>query len=97
MRKRMRTQMRCTQILFRVAAVLLMAGAIAAMATISTMATTLLRMTLAQLTQTAQVIVRAQCIGGATEWRAGEIWTVTTFRAEEIWRGTIAGRNLACG
>jgi hypothetical protein len=76
--------MKCARIVSCVAA-MLVAGAMAARAT------TLLRMSLAQLSQTARLIVRAQCLGSATEWDAGEIWTVTTFRAEDIWRGAIAG------
>jgi hypothetical protein len=62
----------------------LMSGPLAARAT------TLLRMSLAQMSQTANLIVRAQCTGGRTEWDGGEIWTLTTFRAEEIWRGAMA-------
>jgi hypothetical protein len=52
-------------------------------------ATTLLRMSLAQISQTAQVIVRARCEGNFTAWDAGEIWTFTTFQVEEVWRGSL--------
>jgi len=55
-------------------------------------ATTLLRMSLAKMAQTAKVIVRARCVGSSTNWDAGEIWTFTTFDAEETWRGSVAGR-----
>ncbi len=50
-------------------------------------ATTLARMSVAQMSRAAQVIVRGQCEGNATGWDAGEIWTFTTFRVEEVWRG----------
>lgn len=50
--------------------------------------TTLMRMSLAQITQAAQVIVRARCIGNSTRWDAGEIWTFTSFDVEETWSGS---------
>ena len=50
--------------------------------------TTLMRMSLAQISQTAQVIVRARCIGNSTRWDAGEIWTFTSFDIEETWSGS---------
>ncbi|MGA8365885.1 MAG: hypothetical protein ACLQMT_05790 [Candidatus Acidiferrales bacterium] len=50
-------------------------------------ATTLARMSVAQMSRAAQVIVRAQCEENSTGWDAGEIWTFTTFRVEEVWRG----------
>jgi hypothetical protein len=83
-RKRMR--LKCVRIVCCVA--ILVAGPFAARAT------TLLRMSLEQLSQTAKVIVRAQCVRSATVWDTGEIWTVTTFRAEEIWRGSIAATQF---
>ena len=55
-------------------------------------ATTLLRMSLAKMAQTAKVIVRARCVGSFTNWDAGEIWTFTTFDAEETWRGSAPAR-----
>lgn len=55
-------------------------------------ATTLLRMSLAKMAQTAKVIVRARCVGSSTNWDAGEIWTFTTFDAEETWRGSAPAR-----
>jgi hypothetical protein len=60
----------------------------------ATRATTLLRMSLEQLSKTAQVIVRAQCVGSASEWEGGEIWTVNSFRVEETWRGTAGGSQI---
>jgi hypothetical protein len=50
--------------------------------------TTLVRMSLAQITQAAQVIVRARCMGNSTGWDAGEIWTFTSFEIEEVWHGS---------
>jgi hypothetical protein len=50
--------------------------------------TTLMRMSLAQISQAAQVIVRARCIGSSTGWDAGEIWTFTSFKIEETWHGS---------
>ena len=55
-------------------------------------ATTLLHMPLAKMSQTAKVIVRARCVGNSTRWDAGEIWTFTTFDAEETWRGSPSAR-----
>jgi hypothetical protein len=50
-------------------------------------ATTLMRMSLAQITHASQLIVRARCLGNSTRWDAGEIWTFTSFEPEEVWRG----------
>jgi hypothetical protein len=50
--------------------------------------TTLMRMSLAQISRAAQAIVRARCIGSTTRWDAGEIWTFTSFETEERWRGS---------
>jgi hypothetical protein len=65
------------------AAIVTMLAALGATAT----ATTLARMSVAQMSRAAQVIVRAQCEANSTGWDAGEIWTFTTFRVEEVWRG----------
>lgn len=54
--------------------------------------TTLARMSVAQMSQTAQAIVRARCLGGSTGWDAGEIWTLTSFEVEEVWRGSPPAR-----
>ena len=50
--------------------------------------TILMRMSLTQISQAAQVIVRARCIGKSTGWDAGEIWTFTSFETEETWSGS---------
>ena len=49
--------------------------------------TTLARMSVAQMAQRADLIVRARCEGNTTAWDAGEIWTFTTFAVEESWKG----------
>ena len=54
----------------------------------ATTATTLARMSLAQMSQKAPLIVRARCLGNSTGWDAGEIWTLTTFTVQEVWRGS---------
>jgi hypothetical protein len=55
-------------------------------------ATTLMRMTIAQMAQTAPLIVRARCIANSTSWDTGEIWTFTDFEVHENWRGSSASR-----
>jgi hypothetical protein len=55
-------------------------------------ATTLARMSVEQMSQAAQVIVRARCMENAVSWDAGEIWTLTSFDVEEVWRGSTAAR-----
>ncbi|MFY9731704.1 MAG: hypothetical protein WB723_19460 [Candidatus Acidiferrales bacterium] len=51
-------------------------------------ATTLKRMSVADLSRAAYTVVRAHCITNSTRWDAGEIWTFTTFDVEEIWKGS---------
>lgn len=67
-------------------------GALFATAGAATAATTLLRMSLAEMSQTARVIVRARCAGNSTGWDAGEIWTFTSFDSKETWRGSTPAR-----
>jgi hypothetical protein len=55
-------------------------------------ATTLMRMSVAQISRTARVIVRARCLGNSVSWDAGEIWTFTSFDVEEVWRGSASAR-----
>jgi len=50
-------------------------------------ATTIARMSLAQMAQAAPLIVRARCAGNSVAFDAGEIWTFTSFQVEETWRG----------
>jgi hypothetical protein len=49
--------------------------------------TTLARLSLAQLAVSARAIVRAQVVSSNCQWRDGEIWTVTSFRVIENWKG----------
>jgi hypothetical protein len=63
----------------------LLAPAIAIAASAAT-ATTLAHMSVAQMSQTAPVIVRARCIENSTRWDAGEIWTFTRFAVEDVWK-----------
>ena len=51
-------------------------------------ATSLMRMSLTQMSHAAQLIVRARCTDNSTGWDAGEIWTFTSFDIEETWRGS---------
>ena len=67
-------------------------GAMMVTAAATASATTLLRMSLAKMAHTAKVIARARCVGSSANWDAGEIWTFTTFDAEETWRGTTPAR-----
>jgi hypothetical protein len=54
-------------------------------------ATTLERMSVAKLTQHAQLVVRAQCLGNSVGWDGGEIWTFTSFEVEDSWKGAPSG------
>ena len=45
--------------------------------------TTLMRMSVAQMSRTAQVIIRGRCLTNETTWDAGEIWTSTTFKLKK--------------
>jgi hypothetical protein len=74
-------------------------GRMVRMALIATLAasagaggTTLMHMSIAQMTGAASLIVRAHCLGNATGWDAGEIWTFTAFETEEVWKGAAAAR-----
>ena len=53
-----------------------------------TRATTLKRMSVADLSRAAHTVVRARCVTSSTRWDAGEIWTFTTFDVEETWKGS---------
>jgi hypothetical protein len=50
-------------------------------------AATLARMSLAQMSRAAPVIVRAECLENSAAWDAEEIWTFTSFAVQEAWRG----------
>lgn len=49
--------------------------------------TTLALLSLAQLVESTQIVVHAKAISNDRLWRDGEIWTVTTFRVMETWKG----------
>jgi hypothetical protein len=55
----------------------------------SVLATTLKRMSVADLSRSAHTVVRVRCVANSTRWDAGEIWTFTTFDVEEIWKGSV--------
>lgn len=65
---------------------------VALMASAGASGTTLVHMSVAKMTGVADVIVHAQCVGSATGWDAGEIWTFTTFQTEEVWKGEVVPR-----
>ncbi len=50
-------------------------------------ATALMQMSIAKMSRTAPLIVRARCLGNATSWDTGDIWTFTSFAVEETWKG----------
>jgi hypothetical protein len=52
-------------------------------------ATTLMRMSVTEMTRSAESVVRARCIGNAASWDAGEIWTFTTFQVKENWKSVL--------
>jgi hypothetical protein len=54
-------------------------------------ATTLERMSVAKMTQSAQLVVRAQCLANSSGWDGGEIWTFTSFEVEDAWKGAPSG------
>jgi hypothetical protein len=52
--------------------------------------TTLVRMSVAQMTHAAHRVVRARCVANSTAWDRGEIWTFTSFSVEETWKHSAA-------
>src|ERR1700722_2896571 len=73
---------------------LLLAVALAALDTgtaATASATTLERMSVAKMTQNAQLVVRAQCLANSVAWDGGEIWTFTSFEVEDSWKGAPTG------
>lgn len=55
-------------------------------------ATTFARMSVAEMTHAAPVIVRARCVANVVGWEEGEIWTFREFEIQETWRGTPSAR-----
>jgi hypothetical protein len=74
----------------RMALALILAGVLASSATMVT-ATTLERMSVAKMTQSSQLVVRAQCVANSSAWDGGEIWTFTSFEVEDAWKGAPSG------
>lgn len=54
--------------------------------------TTLAHMSVAKLTQSSRLIVRARCVENKSAWEAGEIWTFTALEPTEIWKGSAQSR-----
>jgi hypothetical protein len=54
--------------------------------------TTLAHMSIAKLTQSSRLIIRARCVDNFAAWDAAEIWTFSTFEPSEIWKGSSAQR-----
>jgi len=54
--------------------------------------TTLQRMSLATMTRSTKIIVRAKCARNSVRWDRGEIWTFTSFAVEEMWKGSVPAR-----
>lgn len=50
--------------------------------------TTLAQLSLRQLVNSAETVVHAKTIANERLWHDGEIWTVTTFRVIETWKGS---------
>jgi len=58
---------------------------------LTTRASSIARMSIEQMTRASSLIVRATCISSATRWQDGEIWTVTLFSPEDVWKGSVPG------
>jgi hypothetical protein len=65
-----------------------LAACIGLLAALPAGATTLAPMNLRQLTAAASIVVRAKCLGGASRWQNGEIWTFTRFASLESFKGS---------
>jgi hypothetical protein len=50
--------------------------------------TTLAHMSIAKLTQSSRLIIRARCVDNFAAWDAAEIWTFSAFEPSEIWKGS---------
>ncbi|MGB6483198.1 MAG: hypothetical protein WBE86_06895 [Candidatus Acidiferrales bacterium] len=49
---------------------------------------TLAQLSLAQLVGSAHAIVQAEAVSNKCQWHDGEIWTATSFRVIENWKGS---------
>ena len=52
-------------------------------------ATTLMRMSVAAMSQAAKGVARVHCLSNSTGWESGEIWTLTVFEVQQVWRGAL--------
>lgn len=78
----MMTRTRKMAVLALLAAIIARAGA---------HATTIAHWSIAKMTRSADLVVRARCVANATDWDAGEIWTLTIFKVAETWKGQTTG------
>ena len=53
-------------------------------------ATTLARMSVAQMGRAATLVVRARCVSSIARWDHDEIWTFTSFAVTDTWKGNAA-------
>jgi hypothetical protein len=53
-------------------------------------ATSLARMSIAEMAHASSLVVRARCVSTSVRWEEGEIWTFTEFEIEESWKGAAA-------
>ena len=51
-------------------------------------ATTLARMSVADMTRASSLVLRARCLTNSTRWASGEIWTFTSFAPLDVWKGS---------
>jgi hypothetical protein len=58
---------------------------------ITARASSIARMSIEQITRASSLIARATCVSSATRWQDGEIWTVTLFSPEDVWKGSAPG------
>lgn len=61
------------------------------LAVVASQGTTLARLSFDELTQRATAIARVRCLGSASLWRNGEIWTETEFEVLEQNKGALPG------
>jgi hypothetical protein len=79
------SRLRRVYLVFRCVGLLLVVGC-------AVQATTLVRLSVAQMSRVAHAVVRARCVENSTGWDAGEIWTFTSFEVQELWQGSAPPR-----
>jgi hypothetical protein len=75
----------------RTVTIVLTLTALLVCAALKATATTLERMSVAKMTESAQLVIRARCVASSSVWDGGEIWTFTSFAVEESWKGASTG------